>query len=97
MGGDATGGRPLRRAPCHYESHRATDWALPGATIWTCGVCHPPIAPLLGRVIRHRDAPGLTYVAQPLDEPESGDLLSKRERQLAERYREMYPWLDEDG
>jgi hypothetical protein len=37
-------GRVLREAPCTRPAHRPSDWALPGATIWTCGECHPPPA-----------------------------------------------------
>lgn len=27
---------------CRDPEHRGLDWAMPGATVWICGVCHPP-------------------------------------------------------
>lgn len=45
-----------RREPtCANPAHRASDWALPGASMWVCGVCHPPTAAVAGRVVYRRE------------------------------------------
>ena len=27
---------------CEHPSHRPSDWRMPDAAMWVCGVCHPP-------------------------------------------------------
>jgi hypothetical protein len=53
-------GRVLREPPCRCPDHRVSDWAVTGATIWTCGVCHPPAALLVDRglLVRRRAEDG---------------------------------------
>jgi len=90
----------LREPPCHYAAHRDSDWALAGnnSTIWTCGVCHPPVAFDESEVIRRRDQPALTYdPAAVIPGKPSEELLTPRELELAERYRRLYPWMDGEG
>jgi hypothetical protein len=46
-------GQVLREPPCKRPEHRTSDWALPGASIWTCGACHPPPGGVQG-IVRRR-------------------------------------------
>jgi hypothetical protein len=94
--GDGNGGTqasvatPLREPACHYDKHRSSDWCLPGATIWVCGVCHPPV---VNSVLWRRDHPALTYdPAEHIYRP-STDLLTPCERERAEFYRRHYTWM----
>ena len=32
----------LEAPACRDAEHRRHDWAMPGATVWICGVCFPP-------------------------------------------------------
>ena len=46
---------PRREPVCAKDHHRSSDWAMPNATMWICGACHPP-SPVLGQVVyRHPD------------------------------------------
>jgi|SRR5215204_529134 len=36
----------LREPTCRDREHRGRDWAMPGASVWICGVCYPPSAAL---------------------------------------------------
>ena len=38
---------PTIDPPCRWPAHRPTDYALRGAAMWTCGVCHPVREPML--------------------------------------------------
>jgi hypothetical protein len=43
----------LSDPPCREPEHRASDWAMPNATTWICGICHPTPAPV-ARTVIHR-------------------------------------------
>jgi hypothetical protein len=83
---------PPREPACQYPAHRPSDWALPDATIWTCGICHPP---MVGRqrIISRAQQPDYEYAPTVSGGAPRPDLLTPRERVNAERYRHMYPWL----
>jgi hypothetical protein len=36
----------LREPTCRDPEHWDRDWAMPGASVWICGVCYPPSAAL---------------------------------------------------
>jgi putative DNA primase/helicase len=38
--------RDLIEPSCTRPDHRPSDWALAGADMWSCGVCHPPADPM---------------------------------------------------
>lgn len=54
---EAPAPRPeLREPTCPRPEHRHADWAMPGATMWVCGVCHPPASPLAAYDLVRRTA-----------------------------------------
>ena len=56
----------LTDPPCSEPEHRAADWAMPNATSWICGICHPTPEPIAGVAIRrYPDATATTHRRTP--------------------------------
>lgn len=47
-------GAAMKDPSCTDPEHRSTDWAMPDATQWQCGACHPPSEQLQARGLMYR-------------------------------------------